>query len=73
MGTRRSNADVPGNLWPVCALCANEKGDMDGYEYIELGRVWQVLLIAAEATGTFHLLPVGFEAGQAGSIDRAAF
>ncbi|MBN1606157.1 MAG: hypothetical protein JW940_05965 [Polyangiaceae bacterium] len=31
---RGSSADVPGNLWPVCAQCADEKGDMDGHEYI---------------------------------------
>ena len=35
-GAKGPNADVPGNLWPVCAQCANEKGDMDGRDYIEL-------------------------------------
>jgi hypothetical protein len=36
MGAERANTDVPGNLWPVCAPCADEKGDMDGREYVKL-------------------------------------
>jgi hypothetical protein len=36
LGARGSNADIPGNLWPVCAACANEKGDLDGRDYVEL-------------------------------------
>jgi hypothetical protein len=29
------STDVPGNLWAVCAQCADDKGDLDGRQYIE--------------------------------------
>ena len=31
----RANTDMPGNLWPACAHCADEKGDLDGYQYVQ--------------------------------------
>lgn len=30
-----TRVDLPGNLWPVCAGCADDMGDLDGQRYIE--------------------------------------